>query len=425
MRLCTVALIVYGAQPRSMAGHQVGVRFSLPGTPVAYDDPFGLPLPARAALVASRHMHRYGTTSEQLAEVAVAIRKNANRNPQRHVPGPHHHRRRPQQPDDRRPAAQARLLRRHRRRRRASCSRWRAGPRTLAQTPGVRPRRRAPASAPSRWRGWPNWGRMVAYESGRDAFARAGITPKDVDVLQLYDAFTINVILQLEALGFCGAGRGRAPGGGWGAGLRRALPTNTDGGGLSSNHPGMRGIFLLIEAVRQLRGQSTAQVPDAEIVLCNGTGGRSPPAAPSSSGRTVMSTHPTPITSRSSTPSRSRSGTGLADGKFLLKYCLDCGQPHFYPCAPAARSPLGRHRVAGGVRATGRSTPGRRSDQMAFEPFKSADAAQPVDRRAGRGPLLLTNVVGCDVDDVHIGMAVVLAPELDVEVRMPGFRPAS
>jgi acetyl-CoA acetyltransferase len=112
-----------------------------------------------------------------------------------------------------------------------------------------------------------------AARSGPAAFAEAGIAPDDVDVLEVYDAFTIMALMTLEALGFCAPGEGGPFVEDGKLAYDGALPTNTDGGGLSSNHPGMRGIFLLIEAARQLRGESTAQVADAKIAVCNATGG--------------------------------------------------------------------------------------------------------------------------------------------------------
>jgi acetyl-CoA acetyltransferase len=114
----------------------------------------------------------------------------------------------------------------------------------------------------------------AATESGQRAFDMAGLGPRDVDVVELYDAFTINTLLFLEDLGFCGKGEGGAfvsggriaPGGG--------LPVNTNGGGLSCVHPGMYGIFLVIEAVRQLRGEAgERQVKDAAVALAHGNGG--------------------------------------------------------------------------------------------------------------------------------------------------------
>jgi acetyl-CoA acetyltransferase len=114
----------------------------------------------------------------------------------------------------------------------------------------------------------------AAAQSGPRAFAMAGLAPRDVDVLQLYDAFTINVLLFLEDLGFCKKGAAGplvasgaiAPGG--------ELPVNTNGGGLSCVHPGMYGIFALIEAIEQLRGGAGArQIEGAEVALAHGNGG--------------------------------------------------------------------------------------------------------------------------------------------------------
>jgi acetyl-CoA acetyltransferase len=113
-----------------------------------------------------------------------------------------------------------------------------------------------------------------ASQSGREAYAMAGLSAKDVDLVELYDAFTINTLLFLEDLGFCPKGEGGrfvadgaiAPGG--------RLPVNTNGGGLSCVHPGMYGIFALIEAVRQLRGEAGArQVQGARTALAHGNGG--------------------------------------------------------------------------------------------------------------------------------------------------------
>src|SRR5438105_31113 len=112
-----------------------------------------------------------------------------------------------------------------------------------------------------------------AAQSGPLAFRRAGLTPGDVDTLQVYDSFTITVLLSLEDLGFCAKGEGGAFVEGGRLQVGGGLPTNTDGGGLSACHPGMRGMFLIVEAVRQLRGQSVNQVPDARVAVAHGTGG--------------------------------------------------------------------------------------------------------------------------------------------------------
>ena len=113
----------------------------------------------------------------------------------------------------------------------------------------------------------------AAVDSGRAAFRMAGMSPADIDVVEPYDAFTINPILFLEDLDFCRKGEGGefvangriAPGG--------SLPVNTNGGGLSFGHPGAYGIFTVVEAVEQLRGQAGArQVKDAKAALCHGNG---------------------------------------------------------------------------------------------------------------------------------------------------------
>ena len=115
---------------------------------------------------------------------------------------------------------------------------------------------------------------MAAAQSGPRALAMAGVTHKDIDMCMVYDSFTITVLETLENLGFCQKGEGGAFVQDGRIGLDGALPVNTDGGGLSSNHPGMRGIFLVIEATKQLRGECGArQVKDCQIALCHGTGG--------------------------------------------------------------------------------------------------------------------------------------------------------
>jgi len=116
----------------------------------------------------------------------------------------------------------------------------------------------------------------AAAQSGPQAFLEAGVTPSEMNIAMIYDSFSITVLALLEDLGFCPKGEG----GRWveGGRLRFDRPNdgpalNTDGGGLSSNHPGMRGIFLLLEATRQLRGESTSQVADAKLAVAHGNGG--------------------------------------------------------------------------------------------------------------------------------------------------------
>ena len=114
----------------------------------------------------------------------------------------------------------------------------------------------------------------AAAKSGARAFEMAGYRAADMDTVQLYDAFTINTILFLEDLGYCAKGEGKdfvgggniAPGGG--------LPVNTNGGGLSCVHPGMYGLFVMIEAIRQIRGEcGERQIEGAKLSVAHGNGG--------------------------------------------------------------------------------------------------------------------------------------------------------
>jgi acetyl-CoA acetyltransferase len=123
---------------------------------------------------------------------------------------------------------------------------------------------------------WEDFTESPCVRSGADAFGRAGVKPDDIDLCELYDAFTGMVLLTIEGLGFCKKGEGGPFVADARLRLGGELPTNTDGGGLSACHPGMRGIFLLIEAARQLRGDyagSARQVPDAELACVSATGG--------------------------------------------------------------------------------------------------------------------------------------------------------
>jgi len=114
----------------------------------------------------------------------------------------------------------------------------------------------------------------AAQQSGKLAYEMAQVAPADIDVVEVYDAFTINTLLFLEDLGFCKKGEAGSFVSGGGIAPGGHLPVNTNGGGLSCVHPGMYGIFILIEAVRQLRGVcGERQVKDAELALVHGNGG--------------------------------------------------------------------------------------------------------------------------------------------------------
>src|SRR2546426_5237196 len=271
--VCEVALITHGESGASRVG-MPGTRFGPDSVRLQFEAPFGLAGPPTGyALAAAPHMHQFRTTSEQLAEVAVATRKWAALNPRAAM-------RDPLTVDDvlasRMIAWPLRLL--------DCCLVTDAGGAvvvTSAERARDLPKRpvyvlgTGEASTHVIVSQMPDFARWDAARiAGERAFAMAGVAPAEVDVAMLYDAFTIVPIMALEALGFCKPGEG----GPFVAGQRTApggdFPMNTNGGGLSYTHPGMYGMFLLIEATRQLRGECyERQVPGAKLALVNGTGG--------------------------------------------------------------------------------------------------------------------------------------------------------
>jgi acetyl-CoA acetyltransferase len=266
--LCKVAVVAYGSTQRTVGRRQASAREYNP-----YETPFRPFLPAAAyAMAASRHMHEFGTTREHMAEVAVAAREWALLNP----------------------------------------AAWEKKPLTIADVLNARPisdpftvrdiclvtdgggaivmtkgeRARDMRKPPVPVLGWgqsithasitsmPDLTHTGAIASGAQAYAMAGVRPSDIDVLALYDAFTINTILFLEDLGFCKKGEGGPFVQDGRIGPSGDLAVNTNGGGLSYCHPGMYGLFLLIEAVRQLRNEcGPRQVAAADTALVHGNGG--------------------------------------------------------------------------------------------------------------------------------------------------------
>ena len=269
--LCTTVLITYGstaASERFAVGTGGGFAADPPDS---FDAPYGPTIVGAYAMAAQRHMHEYGTTSEQLAGIAVTMRRHAGLNPRAKY-------RDPITVDDvlasRVISSPLHLL---------DCCVISDGGGALVVTSAHRARdlRKPPvvvlgAGMANRHTGVGQRDILdiAARQSGRKAFDRAGVKHSDVDLCMIYDSFTITVLLTLENLGFCAPGEGGAFVGDGRIGLGGDLPVNLDGGGLSSNHPGMRGIFLVIEAVQQLRGEAgPRQVKDAKIALCHGTGG--------------------------------------------------------------------------------------------------------------------------------------------------------
>ena len=269
--LCDVALVTYGstaASERFAIGTGGGSAMDPPDN---FEAPFGPTIVGSYALVAQRHMHQYGTTSEQLAEIAVTMRRHASANPNAKY-------RDPITVEDvlasRIISSPLHLL---------DCCIISDGAGALVLTSVERARDLAQPpvvilggaeAVQHHGIGRRDLLDIAARQSGPLALERAGVRHADIDMAMIYDSYTITVLATLESLGFCKPGEGGAFCADGRIGLGGALPINTDGGGLSSNHPGMRGIFLVIEATKQLRrSRGAAQVPDAELALVHGTGG--------------------------------------------------------------------------------------------------------------------------------------------------------
>ncbi len=266
--LCEVALVSYASTQRSGGGFR-----GLSEPPNPYETPYGPRYPVSMyALAASRHMHEYGTTRAQLAEVAVAAREWAKLNPKAFLR------------DDltvedvlasRMVSSPLSIL--------DSCLVTDGGGALLVTSAERAKDLRKPpvyllGAGEAHWHRnisqMPDLTVTAAADSGRRAYEMAGVRPEDVDVAMLYDAFTINPILFLEDLGFCEKGEGGTFVEGGRIAPKGELAVNTNGGGLSYNHPGMYGLLLLIEAVRQLRGEcGERQVEGARVALAHGNGG--------------------------------------------------------------------------------------------------------------------------------------------------------
>ena len=273
---CSAVLVCYGSNQRtSKFGRKERSKARNSLDPSIFEDPYHpFDPPSSYALIAARHMHEYGTTRKQLAEVALAARKWAQLNPEAFC----------REPLDLETILSARMI---------SdpftiydCCQVTdgAGAYIMTLSEKARDLKKKPIFILSNETAV--WHRSVtnmkdltvtpSKDSGQRAFRAAKINHKEIDVVQVYDAFTINTILALEDLGFCKKGEGGefvddgaiAPGG--------QLPVNTNGGGLSCVHPNMYGAFATIEAVRQLRGEcSDRQIVNAKTALINGNGGTS------------------------------------------------------------------------------------------------------------------------------------------------------
>ena len=272
--ICDAVLVCYGSAQRSASFSRKDVQRA---RGLLDPSPFEAPYapfnpPSSYALIAARHMHQYGTTRRHLAEVAVAARRWAQLNPEAFA-------REPLTIDE---VLAARMISDPFSK--YDCCLVTDGAAAFVMVRADRARHLPAKPVYVLSNATAVWHRNVSSmddltvtpsrESGERAFAMAGMAVKDIDVVQTYDAFSINTLLALEDLGFCKKGEGGAfvedggiaPGG--------HLAVNTNGGGLSCVHPNMYGAFATIEAVRQLRGDcGERQVKNARTALVNGNGG--------------------------------------------------------------------------------------------------------------------------------------------------------
>ena len=266
--LCNVAVIGYGSTQRSVGRRQASAREVNP-----YETPYNPFFPSSAyALAASRHMHEFGTTREQLAEVAVAARKWAQLNPAAWE-------KKPLTVED---VLKSRMISHPLSVRDCCLVTDGGGAIVITSAERAKSLKKAPAYILGCGHGithmnitsMPDLTVTGAKASGEAAYRMAQLGPKDCDMVQLYDAFTVNTILFLEDLGFCKKGEGGAFVSNGNIAPKGGLPVNTNGGGLSYCHPGMYGLLILIEGVRQLRGECGArQVAKHDIAMVHGNGG--------------------------------------------------------------------------------------------------------------------------------------------------------
>jgi acetyl-CoA acetyltransferase len=269
-----VVLLAYGSTARSDLRRRLrGANLDWGSRgPQQWEAPVGASLISKYAMAARRHMHEFGTTLEQLAEIAVSARANATRNPDAAMRTPITVGEVLSGPMIADPFTKLQC-----------CLRSDGGAAAVLvaadrvpdlATPPVWVLGAADHGSHVSLSQWPDFTTGPAAMSGPLAFERAGVRPHEIDVAELYDAFTSMLLITLEDLGFCAKGEAGPFIEGGTLELGGALPTNTDGGGLSACHPGQRGLFLLVEAVRQLRHEAgDRQVPDARLACVSGTGG--------------------------------------------------------------------------------------------------------------------------------------------------------
>jgi acetyl-CoA C-acetyltransferase len=270
---CSVALITLAGRPRAAGlNAEPVVDYSIPDMP--FEQPYGPTVVNTYGMCAMRHMHEFGTTSEQLAWIKVAASHHAQHNPNAMlkkvvtveevlaspmISDPLH--------------------------RLDCCVVSDGGGALVVVSPEIARRLKRQSvriigsgeAAKHQQGGKLDLSYSAAAWAGAQAFSEAGVKAADIKYASIYDSFTITALMQIEDLGFCEKGQGGkfVADGGLISGVGR-LPFNTDGGGLCNNHPANRGgITKVIEAVRQLRGEAhpAVQVKDCDLALASGMGG--------------------------------------------------------------------------------------------------------------------------------------------------------
>jgi acetyl-CoA acetyltransferase len=276
--VCEVVVGVYASTPRSDRKLKRGPGFGgrIPPGPnpmVEWEMAYGLQMPMGSyALAASRHMHEFGTTAEQLAQIAVSTREWATKNPRAYY----------QEPITIADVLDSPMVGSPLHKLDCCLVTDGAGAFVLTSAERAADLARPPVyvlgaatcTDHSMITQMPDLTTTAGTVSGPRAFTMAGVTTDDVDLLMGYDSFTITALLHLEDLGFCAKGEGGAFAEDGKLGPGGSLPMNTNGGGLAYTHPGMYGMFLIVEAVRQLRGEADArQLDDPQIAVAHGSGG--------------------------------------------------------------------------------------------------------------------------------------------------------
>ena len=412
---CSIALVTLAGKPRTST-----MPPRATGAEQDFEAAYGATTHNTYGMCAMRHMHEYGTTSEQLAWIKVAASHHAQYNP-------HAMLRDVVTVEDvlNSPMISDPLHRLD------CCVVTDGGGALIVTTPEIAKSLKKPLvrmiGHGEAMKG-PRGGKdldltySAGVWSGPRAFEEAGVTPKDIKYASIYDSFTITVLMQLEDIGFCKKGEGGkfVADGNLISGVGK-LPFNTDGGGLCSNHPVNRGgMTKIIEAVRQLRGEAhpKVQVKNCDLAVAHGTGGiaRRPPCRldlhPGARVMAEAKKYPTP----QGNPETAPFWDAAKQGKFLIKRCTACGEPHYFPrsICPFCFSD----------KTVWEESSGEGKIYTFSLMRKSASGPYAIGYvTLKEGPSLQTNFVDCDLGKLKIGQKVKVVFKPTDGAPLPFFTP--